>query len=223
MAPRSKRTTSRKGKEIAEESNAHKRAHHASPTYELYVNSEAEQRATIFSSWSVIAEREVDLDSLNHTILSTIIHDKGWIRLCSKSYSIYMEVVQEFMLNFDFAITDEEEEQAYETMTILYWLATGHNFNFEEYIFNIITDLTCNPKGWSKLIFPILISALCKRAQVSMHLSKKDKAKTPILCLRSVQHSIRQVHRHANECRLAAELEGEDKENSPANEDELVE
>ncbi|KAL2497469.1 hypothetical protein Adt_23019 [Abeliophyllum distichum] len=100
MAPRSKPTTSRKGKEIAEDSNAHKRARPAAPTYELYVSGEAKQQATIFSSWLAIAEREVDLDSLNHTTLSAIIHDNGWTQLCSKPHSIYMEVVREFMVNF---------------------------------------------------------------------------------------------------------------------------
>ncbi|KAL2532871.1 Uncharacterized protein Adt_06222 [Abeliophyllum distichum] len=259
MPPRSKPTTSRKRKEIAEESNVYKRARPATPTYKAYVNAEAEQRATIFTTWSVIAEREVDLESLSHTTLSATIHDKGWTRLCSKPHSIYMEVVREFMVNFNLAITDEEDEHAYETvpegsdapaitnwnavacniypidntkpwpqsnvichgdmsdelrlfhsfmasnitptthlieiypakMTILYLLATSHNFNFGEHIFNTITDLTSNLKGRSKLSFQGLISA-------------------PFHC-------------HANVCRLAAELEEEDEDDSPANEDEPVE
>ncbi|KAL2542704.1 Envelope-like [Abeliophyllum distichum] len=310
MAPQSKPSTSEKGKEIVDESNAHKIARPVAPTYELNVSGEAEQRATIFSSWSAIVEREVDLDSLNHTTLSAIIHDNRWTRLCSKPHSIYLEVVREFMVNFNLTITDEGKEHAYEThvqgvwvpfspdvighfygvpegsdapaitnwstvaraiypdehpkpwphsnvvrhghmsdelrllhsfmasnitptthlieiyparMTILYQMETGHNFNFGEHIFNIITDLASNPKGRSKLIFSDLISVLCKRAQVSMHSSEMDKVKTPILCLRSVRHSIGQVHRHANERRLAAELEGKDEDNSPANEDEPIE
>ncbi|KAL2541210.1 Uncharacterized protein Adt_02188 [Abeliophyllum distichum] len=177
------------------------------------------------------------------------MHDKGWTRPCSKPHSIYMEVVREFTVNFNLAITDEEKECAYETyvrgvwvpfssdvighfygvpkgseapaitnwnaivhviypidnpkpwlqsnvvrhgdmrnelyllhsfmasnitpttylieiypawMMILYQLATGHNLNFGEHISNTIMDLASNPKGRSKLIFPGLISALCK-------------------------------------------------------------
>ncbi|KAL2498721.1 Envelope-like protein [Abeliophyllum distichum] len=66
-------------------------------------------------------------------------------------------------------------------MTTPYRLATGHRFNFGEHIFNIIMDLASHPKCRSKLIFPGLISALCKRAHVPMHSSEKDKAKTLIL------------------------------------------
>ncbi|KAL2518168.1 Uncharacterized protein Adt_14415 [Abeliophyllum distichum] len=122
MPSKSKPTTSGKGKEIAEESNVHKRARPAAPTYEAYVSEEAEQRATIFSTWSTIAEREVDLESLSHTTLSAIIYGKGWSRLCSKPYSIYMEVVREFMVNFNHAITDEEEEHTYEMYVRGVWV-----------------------------------------------------------------------------------------------------
>ncbi|KAL2454319.1 hypothetical protein Adt_48178 [Abeliophyllum distichum] len=93
MAPRSKPTTSRKGKEIAEDSNAHKRARPAAPTYELYVSGEAKQQATIFSSWLAIAEREYIYGS------GAGIHGK-----------------------FHLAITDEEEKDAYETYVRGVWV-----------------------------------------------------------------------------------------------------
>ncbi|KAL2457672.1 hypothetical protein Adt_46289 [Abeliophyllum distichum] len=47
-------------------------------------------------------------------------------------------------------------------MTMLYRLATGHDLNFGEHIFNTITDLASNPKDRSKLIFLGLIPILCK-------------------------------------------------------------
>ncbi|KAL2476779.1 Uncharacterized protein Adt_37515 [Abeliophyllum distichum] len=122
MPPRSKATTSRKGKKIAEESNVHKRACPAAPTYKTYVRAEVEPRATIFTTWSAIAEREVDLESLSHTTLSALIHDKGWTRLFSKPHNIYIEMVREFMVNFNLVINDEEEEHAYETYVQGVWV-----------------------------------------------------------------------------------------------------
>ncbi|KAL2480420.1 hypothetical protein Adt_33386 [Abeliophyllum distichum] len=108
-------------------------------------------------------------------------------------------------------------------MTMLYFLVSGHDLNFGEYILNTITNLASNPKSRSKLIFLGLISTICKQAQVPMHSSEKDKTKTPIIHIRSVRHSIGQVYCHANERRLAAELMDEDEDNSPNHVDEPIE
>ncbi|KAL2480182.1 Uncharacterized protein Adt_33148 [Abeliophyllum distichum] len=157
MAPRSKPTNSRKGKEMVDNSNAHKRSCHAVPTYELYVSSEAEQRATIFSSWSAIEEREVDLDSLSHTTLSAIIHDKGWTRLCSKPHSIYMEVVRKFMVNFNLAITDEEDEHAYESYVRGVWVPFSPDVigNFYGVPEGFDAPAITNWNAVARVIFPI--------------------------------------------------------------------
>ncbi|KAL2470920.1 Uncharacterized protein Adt_39056 [Abeliophyllum distichum] len=90
-----------------------------------------------FPTWSVITEREVDLESLTHTTLSNIVHDKGWTRLCSKLHNIYMEVMREFMVNFNLQITDEEEECNYETYVKGVWVpfntnVIGHFYGVEE-------------------------------------------------------------------------------------------
>ncbi|KAL2475005.1 hypothetical protein Adt_35741 [Abeliophyllum distichum] len=104
-----------------------------------------------------------DFESLTNFILSTIVQEKEWTRLCSKSHNIYTEVVREFMANFNLQITDEEEEYAYHTYVRGVWVpfspdVIGHFYGVEEgFEVPAITNwnnVACviypikNPKSW---------------------------------------------------------------------------
>ncbi|KAL2518941.1 Uncharacterized protein Adt_15188 [Abeliophyllum distichum] len=113
MPHQTKPTTSRKEKEVVEVSNVNKQALTCTPTYETYVSKEVVQRAATFAKWTLLSEREVDLESLACSIISAVVQDKGWTQLCSKLHSVYPDVVREFIANFNLQITNEEDEYGY--------------------------------------------------------------------------------------------------------------
>ncbi|XP_052206028.1 uncharacterized protein LOC127810533 [Diospyros lotus] len=98
-------------------------------------------------------------------------------------------------------------------MQLLYTLATGHDLNFGERIFQQIVTLALTKGSKKRIYFPALISALCKQAKVPTSSSKLDRTKPILINLYTIRQSQTQIvqHRHAAQMRdAAAEAEEED-------------
>ena len=97
-------------------------------------------------------------------------------------------------------------------MQLLYTLATGHDLNFGERIFQQIVTLALTKGTKKRVYFPALISALCKQAKVPTSSSKLDKEKPLMINLYTIRQSQTQIAQRQHAARLqdaAAEVEEE--------------
>lgn len=98
-------------------------------------------------------------------------------------------------------------------MQLLYALATGHDLNFGERIFQQIVALALTKDSKNRIYFPALISALCKHAKVPTTSSEHDRTKPVLINLYTIRQSQTQIAQRQHAARMrdaAAEAEEED-------------